>query len=207
MSYGGSPGGVKIYRSLVLATRLVFLCHAATRSMREGAFSDPDEPIDDGGKRKAEGLAIRPAPDVVVSAPALAARQTVEILGLAANVDIALADMTCGAWRGRSLAEVQATEPEALMGWLRDPASGTPGGETFAQVVARVSAWMDGQAQGDARVLAVTHANVMRAALAHVLDIPPAAAFRIDVAPLSRLTLSFNRVWRFQGLGAEGADA
>jgi hypothetical protein len=47
----------------------------------------------------------------------------------------------------------------------------------------------------------------MRAALAHVLDIPPGAAFRIDVAPLSRLTLSFNRQWRFQGLGVEGLGA
>ncbi len=175
--------------------------------MREGAFPDPDEPIDDGGKRKAKGLAIRPAPDVVAAAPALAARQTVEILGLVAEADIALADMACGAWRGLGLADVQATEPEALLAWIRDPASGTPGGETFEAVVARVSAWMDGQAPSDARILAVTHANVMRAALAHVLDIPPAAAFRIDVPPLSRLTLSFNRVWRFQGLGAEGADA
>jgi broad specificity phosphatase PhoE len=180
--------------------------------MRDGAFPDPDEPIDGGGRTKAGGLSIRPAPNLIVTAPAVAARQTAEILGHAANVEPALADMACGAWRGHSLTDVQASEPEALMAWIQDPASGTPGGESLVEVIKRVSTWMDGQASGDARILAVTHPNVMRAALAHVLDIPAAAAFRIDIAPLSMLTLSFNRQWRVQGLGveeraADGADA
>lgn len=175
--------------------------------MRDGAFPNPDEAIDEGGRGKAEGVSIRPTPSVVVTAPALAARQTAQILGQAARVETALADMACGAWRGRDLTDVQASEPEALMGWVQDPASGTPGGESFAEVIERVSTWMDSQARSDARILAVTHPNVMRAAMAHVLDIPPGAAFRIDVAPLSMLTLSFNRQWRFQGLGLAGTDA
>lgn len=189
---------------LVLATRLVFLCHAATRSMREGGFPDSDEPADDGGLGKARALTVRPAPQRVVTAPALAARQTARALGLAATVAPALADIDPGAWRGRNLVEVQAREPEALMGWIAEPAAGAPGGETFAGVMARVAAWMDDQAGGDVRLLAVTHPTVIRAALAHVLCVPPSAAFRIDVAPLSMLTLSHHRQWRFQGLGAEG---
>jgi broad specificity phosphatase PhoE len=152
-------------------------------------------------------LVVRPAPDVVFVAPSLAARQTAEILGHAATLDTALADMATGAWRGRGLADVQAGQPEALMAWIQDPAAGVPGGESFAEVAGRVSAWMDAQASSNARILAVTHPNVMRAALAHVLYIPASAAFRVDVAPLSMLTLSFNRQWRFQGLGVDGADA
>lgn len=62
------------------------------------------------------------------------------------------------------------------------------------------------RAGDEQRILAITHPTVMRAALAHVLEIPPSAAFRIDIAPLSRLTLSFNRQWRFQGLGGEGGS-
>jgi broad specificity phosphatase PhoE len=184
-----------------LATRLVFLCHAATRFTREGGFPSPDEPIDDGGSRKAEALVLRPAPRVVVSAPALAARQTAEVLGLSAAIAPALVDSDHGRWRGQSLSQVRASDLDGLMGWLDDPASGAPEGEAFVSVLARVAAWMDEQAASDSRILAITHPTVMRAALAHVLDIPPPAAFRIDIAPLSMLTLSFNRIWRFQGLG------
>jgi broad specificity phosphatase PhoE len=185
-----------------LATRLVFLCHAATVSMREGGFPDADEAIDDAGREGAEALALRPAPQRVFAAPSLAARQTAEVLELDAVVESALADIDHGAWRGRGLAEIHAEQPEALVGWITDPAAGAPGGEAFAAVIARVGVWIDAQAEADDRILAVTHQPVMRAALAYVLDIPPAAAFRIDIAPLALLTLSFNRQWRFQGLTA-----
>lgn len=168
--------------------------------MREGAFPDPEEPLDAGGLDKARELAIRPTPERVVVAPAQATRQTAEAMGLAADVEPVLADMDWGAWCGRVLAELQ--EDEALMAWLRDPASGAPGGETFAQVVARVAAWMDRLAAGEGRVLAITHPNVIRATLAHALGIPAESAFRIDIAPLTAVTLSFNRVWRLQGLTA-----
>jgi hypothetical protein len=33
------------------------------------------------------------------------------------------------------------------------------------------------------------------------LDIPTEAAFRINIAPLTVVTLSFSRVWRLQSLG------
>jgi len=171
--------------------------------MREGGFADPEEPVDEGGLRKAQTLVLKPAPELVFTAPAVAARQTAQALELAASVEPALADIDHGAWRGRSLVEVQASEPEVLMSWILDPTLGAPGGETFASVQARVAEWIEAQAGSDRRILAVTHPMVVRAALAHVLDIPSAAAFRIDVAPLSRLTLSFNRQWRFQGLGGE----
>jgi len=199
-------GGVATRRQdlleLALATRLVFLCHAATVSMREGGFPDPDEAVDDAGRDQARALTLRPAPQRVFTAPSLAARQTVEMLGLDAAVESALADIDHGVWRGRGLAEIHAEQPEALMGWIADPADGAPGGEAFAAVIARVGAWIDAQAASDDRILAVTHQPVMRAALVHVLDIPPAAAFRIDIAPLAQLTLSFNRQWRFQSLTA-----
>lgn len=168
--------------------------------MRDGDFPSPDDVIDEAGRARAQALVLKPAPERIVVAPSPVARQTVEAMGLNALVDPALADIDHGAWRGRSLAQIQASTPEALMGWIADPAVGAPGGETFDAVQARVSAWVEEQASADLRILAVTHQPVMRAALAHVLQIPPSAAFRIDIAPLSLLTLSFNRQWRFQGL-------
>jgi broad specificity phosphatase PhoE len=175
--------------------------------MREGGFPDPDEPADAGGLAKAGAMGLKPAPEVVFAAPALVAHHTAQAMGLAAAVAPALVDIDHGAWRGRSLVEVQAADPEALMGWISNPASGAPGGESFASVRARVSAWMEARAGDDRRILAITHPTVMRAALAHVLEIPPSTAFRIDIAPLSMLTLSFNRQWRFQGLGGGDTSA
>jgi broad specificity phosphatase PhoE len=172
--------------------------------MRQGAFPDPDEPVDDGGLAKARMVVLRPAPERVVCAPSLAARQTAQALGLATMVEQALADIDHGAWRGLSLPQVEAAEGQALMRWIMNPASGAPGGEAFASVRARMANWMEVQATTNQRILAITHPTVIRAALAHVLDIPDAAAFRIDVAPLCGLILSFDRQWRFQGLGGEG---
>ena len=169
--------------------------------MRDGAFPDPDQPVDDGGVAKARALAIRPTPDRVMCSPALAAQETVQALGLIAQVEPVLADMDWGRWRGAALTDLQATESEALMAWLRDPSLGAPGGETFAVLKERVAAWMQEVAVGEGRILAITHTTVMRAALAQALDIPAEAAFRIDIAPLMTVTLSFNRVWRLQGLG------
>ena len=110
--------------------------------MREGGFADPDEPADAGGLGKAGALVVRPAPEAVFVAPALVAHHTAQAMGLPVSVAPELADIDHGAWRGRTLVEIEAAEPEALLGWIVDPASGAPGGERFASVQARVSGWM-----------------------------------------------------------------
>ncbi len=175
--------------------------------MREGGFPDPDEALDEGGSRKATAVRIRPAPDLVFTAPALAARQTTDVLGHVAAVEPALADMDWGAWRGRRLVDLVETDSEAVMAWIKAPAFGTPSGESFVDILDRVSVWMEDRAASEARILAVTHPNILRAALAHALGVTPEAAFRIDVPPLTTLVLSFNGVWRFQGLSVDGTDA
>ncbi len=65
----------------------------------------------------------------------------------------------------------------------------------------RVGTWMDGIAARQDSVCAVTHPMIVRAALAHALDMPLRATLAVDVAPLSRTTLSFNQTWRLQSLG------
>ncbi|MDG2527917.1 histidine phosphatase family protein [Caulobacter endophyticus] len=183
------------------------MCHAATRAMREGAFSRLSEEIDEAGRSKAGAVSLRPAPQRVYIGPGPAAGQTAQALGLSGSIEPSLADMDWGGWRGRGLMDIQEEDPAALAAWMKNPAAGVPGGEPFEAVRRRVSAWMDDLAASDARILAVTYPSVLRAALAHVLGGPDATAFRIDVAPLARLTLSFNGVWRLQGLEAGAPDA
>ena len=127
-----------------------------------------------------------------LTSPALRARQTAEALGLAAEVVPALRDADFGRWAGRTLAEVEETDPDALALWLGDPAAAPHGGEPFTAVLDRTAQWLRSL---DGRVVAVTHPAIIRAAVVHALTAPAAGFWRVDVEPLglTRLTGSGDR--------------
>lgn len=181
-----------------MSTRLVLLCAGGTASARRGRFPDPAEPLDTGGAAKARGLVLDgPSPHERWCSPARAARDTAAALNLVAGDAPALRDIDHGDWTGKAL---DALDPLAVADWLADPAAGAPGGESMAQVASRVGSWMDERTGGERRVLAVTHAAVIRAMIAHALAMPVDAALGIDIAPLSTTTLSFHERWRLQEL-------
>jgi broad specificity phosphatase PhoE len=184
-----------------MATRLTFLCAGATAASRIAAFPSPDEPLDDGGARKAAAFDVRgPRPDLIVSSPSRAAIETANAIGLHAAIEPEVADLDFGDWSGRTLPDLEDREAPALMAWLADPTRATPGGEAMAELVARVGGWMDRHAGSDRNLFAVSHAAVVRAAIAHSLSAPVASIMRVDVAPLAALELSFNGQWRLQEL-------
>jgi broad specificity phosphatase PhoE len=186
-----------------LATKIIFLCHGPTRAMREGAFPDPDEGLDAGGARKAVAADLGALRfDRAVSSPAAAALETAAALGLDAAPDEGLRDAHHGRWTGKSITALLEIEPQLVAAWLADPGEGAPQGEPLAALAVRVGEWIEGWRDADARILAITHPAVIRAAVAHVLQCPPSSCLRIDVAPLSRAAISFNGVWRLQELGA-----
>ncbi|PXW25607.1 histidine phosphatase family protein [Paraburkholderia caballeronis] len=169
--------------------RLCLLAHPATAAMRSGRFPD-DDPLDPRGLEEAAGFArgfrLR-ARTTVLRSPAACARQTADACGVDAATEAALADVDYGTWRGRAIKDVAATEIDA---WLCDPRFAAHGGESLADVAVRVGAWLDGlNASGD-DMLAITHAAVIRAAVAHALGAPDHAMFRIEVAPLARVVLT-----------------
>jgi len=165
---------------------------------RAGGFADPAEPLDAAGLRAARAFRVPgSAPFHVLSSPATAARETAAALGMIAEVAAPLADIGYGRWTGRTLAEVRAGH---LAAWIANPSAGTPGGETVAAVCARVSPWLAEQAGRNAPVLAITHPMIVRVILTIALGLPLESALRIDIAPLSTTTLSWNRVWRLQAL-------
>ena len=173
-----------------MTTRLHLLCSASTSSVSSIAFAG-DEPLDPRGRQSLANLSGRlPSCDVVLRSPALCAAQTAEGLGLDARAETLLRDCDFGRWAGRSLADVQAEVPEAITEWLQNPRAAPHGGESFADVMTRVGGWMDGLLAGSGSVLAITHATVIRAAIAHALGAGPEAFRHIDVAPLTRARLS-----------------
>jgi broad specificity phosphatase PhoE len=63
----------------------------------------------------------------------------------------------------------------------------------------RVGAWLDALPPDTGRALAVTEPAVIRAAIAHALDAPPAAFWRIAVLPLSTTHLTaHNSRWNIR---------
>ncbi len=171
-------------------TRLLLVCHASTRATARAAFPG-DEPLDGTGLRRAEALAPRVGAGRAVRAvraAELRCVQTAEALSLRAEPDPALADCDYGRWSGRTLAEIEAAEPEALMTWLTDPAAAPHGGESVIGLLGRVAGWLSALEPG--RTIAVTHAPVIRAAVVHALGAPAPAFWRVDVAPLARVALT-----------------
>jgi alpha-ribazole phosphatase len=128
-------------------------------------------------------LRRRTAPARRMSSPARRCRETAAALwpDADAEVDPRLAEQDFGDWDGLPLAEVPDLGPlsrDALA------AHRPPGGESFRDLCDRVHPALAAMAGGPAPVAVVTHAGVVRAALALALG-DPAAAIAFDVAPLS----------------------
>ncbi|MBB3692868.1 histidine phosphatase family protein [Sphingomonas sp. BK580] len=189
-----------------MTVRLLLLCVGATEATRAARFAAPDDALDPAGLAKARALRLGAAASWRgVVAPERSARETAAALGLAAAGEAALADQDAGAWRGRALETLPAA---AVAAWIAAPERGTPGGESLEAVRARVGTWLDALAATDGgRWLAVTHAAVIRAALAHALALPVAATLAIDVAPLATVALSFTDRWRLRELRRGGGDS
>jgi broad specificity phosphatase PhoE len=176
----------------MMSVSVTLICHAATRAVRDVAFP-ADEPLDSRGHAQAAALAagVRRV-DTAWTSPALRARQTAAALGLRAAVDRNLRDIDFGAWSGRSLAEVEAADPDAMAAWLTDCSTAPHGGESILDLLQRVQPWLDTVGTGDGRVIAVTHSTVIRAAIMLALEAKPASFWRIDIAPLCHVRLRCN---------------
>lgn len=130
-------------------------------------------------RRNAETLASA-VPDIAtlpfVSSPLGRARETMDIirehLGLPRDgyaVDDRLAELGFGGWEGMTAKEIKAAAPEAWATFLASPWEGAPGGESYAQMAARLQAWV-ASLEGD--VVAVAHGAVGRALRCLNLGLP-----------------------------------
>jgi probable phosphoglycerate mutase len=130
-------------------------------------------------RRNAETLAVA-VPGLsslpFVSSPLGRARETMDIirdhLGLPRDgyaVDERLAELAFGGWEGMTAREIKAAAPEAWAAFEAAPWDGAPGGESYAQMVARLAAWV-GSLESD--VVAVAHGAVGRALRCMNLGLP-----------------------------------
>jgi broad specificity phosphatase PhoE len=183
-------------------TRITFLCHPATLQQKAGVFPT-DEPLDASSLEQLAVIAWNvPKGALVLTAPERRTRQTAEALKLNATEAPELRECDFGHWRGTDLESLQATDPAGLSGWLSDITAAPHQGESFYNLVTRVSRWLDAQ-HNVGHVIAVTHASVVRAAIIHALQAPPHEAFQcLEIAPLTltEIRLSKDR-WRVRSVG------
>ncbi|MCV7356094.1 histidine phosphatase family protein [Mycolicibacterium fluoranthenivorans] len=168
--------------------RLTLVSHAMTDAMAAGRFPT-DEPLNALGHRQADATVDLGPVDIALCGPEQRAVRTAELLGLRARTESALADLDCGRWRGDVLSGV---DPAELAVWLTDPGQAPHGGETIVDLIARVRTWLDTLTGTRARVVAVTHPAVIRAAILNALDAPPKSFWRLDIAPVSRTVMHFR---------------
>jgi probable phosphoglycerate mutase len=123
--------------------------------------------------------------------PLRRARETAEQLAVPAPiVEARLAEMRYGTWEGLTHDEVDTLTRDT--GWDHRP----PGGESPAQVLARVRAWLDELAAGPGpdTWVAITHGGVIRSLLAATVgwNLEPPAPWRLLPDRLHRVRRRAN---------------
>ncbi|MFJ4465907.1 histidine phosphatase family protein [Streptomyces sp. NPDC089424] len=145
----------------------------------------------DGGAGTATEVVLPPYA-LALRAPSARCARAAEALAIAAAPESALRDLDRGSWDGRPREDVAAEDPHGFSAWLTDPGAAPHGGESVAALCRRTAAWLDSLPTDIGRVLAVTEAAVVRAALVHGLSAPDRAFWHLGTPPPAAITLTLH---------------
>lgn len=162
-----------------MAARVSLVRHAAaTRQTTHLNGRAADAALTRMGLQQAEGTAMRLARagvDAVCTSPTARARATAEIIagaaGLTATSSPALDEIDFGAWTGAAFVDLDKSADWRR--WNADRGRARPpGGESMAEVQLRAAIWLEHSSREGQHVVAVSHGDVIRALVAHVLGLP-----------------------------------
>ncbi len=147
-----------------------------------------DLPLTEAGEDVARRLGERLADeafDLVLTSPRLRARRTAELIGhAAAEVEDGLVEWAYGDYEGLTTPEIRETVP----GWTvwTHP---VPGGESAAEVGARLDRVIERVREVEGRCLLVGHGHALRALAARWLGLPASEGrlLKLDTATVSVL--------------------
>jgi broad specificity phosphatase PhoE len=187
--------------------RLIVARHGETFNNVEDRFTgQSDVPLSSTGERQALALGAYLAGerlDVIVSSDLQRALITAQAVAryhaLPVEEDSRLRELSLGKWEGKTPAEVQVTEPDALLRWRADPSTSAPeGGETLIQFRARIVYALDDWygRYPDGTVLWVAHAGLIGVLVCHMLgiDLNRRWQFHHDNASVTELRINGPRV-------------
>lgn len=103
------------------------------------------------------------------------------------------AEQHFGEWQGRNRAMIYAAHGADHGMWLAPAEFRPPGGESFAEVAARVAAGIErwNRRHPGADIVAVAHGGSVRAAIGHALGLSPARALAFEVANCALTRLDY----------------
>ncbi|WP_375404416.1 histidine phosphatase family protein [uncultured Sphingomonas sp.] len=199
-----------------MAATLILVRHAAHVHL-DGTLSGrmPGVPLSDEGRAQAARLAARLAAqgvDAVQTSPLDRAQATATAIADAAGLTVGTSDglqeIDFGAWTGRRF-DALASDP-VWDAWNAHRATARPpGGEGMVEAQARIVAYLDATARehDGGTVVLVSHADMIRAAVCHVLGLELDNLLRFDIDPASATTLSWGDGWaRVNILNDRGID-
>ena len=153
----------------------------------------PGVALSDEGRVQAERLAARLARegvDALVCSPLDRTRATAEAIAAACGVAVepidGLIEIDMGDWTGSAMVELEG-DPE-WTAWNNARATARiPGGESMAEAQARIVGALAELAERGVgrRIAVVSHSDMIRAAVAHVLGLSLDNLLRFDVSPAS----------------------
>ena len=181
-------------------TRLLLLRHGQTElsvGRRYSGHGDPE--LTALGHEQAAGaarrLAARGDVDAILTSPLRRARQTAATVAELIDVPLeerpGLIETDFGAWEGLTFAEARDRDPELHGRWLGAQDVAPPGGESFADVAARMAAERDAvlAAHAGRTVVVVSHVTPIKMLLRDALGGGPEILYRLhlDLAGLSEV--------------------
>lgn len=175
-----------------MAVNFLLIRHAAHVHL-DRIFSGrlPGVPLSADGEAQAGRLGAalaREKLDRILCSPLERTQQTADAIAraIAPEPDDALIEIDMGDWAGRELGSF-ADDP-AWTSWNTQRGTARiPGGETMAEAQARIVALLDRLATTDdgTTIAIVSHADMIRGAVAHVLGLPLDHMLRFDIGPAS----------------------
>lgn len=188
------------------STTLVLVRHGVTHHTSAKRFSGglggDNPPLSEEGRAQARATAawidtLGHAPEAIVASPVRRTRETAELvaerLGVPLSEEPGFAEMEFGVWDGLTFSQVMEQHGDDFRKWLEDTSSAPHGGESFDQVRDRVIAGLDRVLAEHAgrSIVVVSHVTPIKTLVAHALEAPLDAGFRMALDPASVSVLNY----------------
>lgn len=174
-----------------------FIRHAATDALGVMLSGRTNTPLNAIGEAQAHAVAARlagEAIDTVYSSPLQRALATAEPIAQLKSLSVeaaeALNEIDLGDWTGARFDDLDHAPEWAFWNAGRSQHR-APNGESMLEVQARIARWLEQawRSRGGGAVAAVSHADVIKAALAQALGLCLDHHARLEVAPASISTV------------------
>ena len=159
-----------------------------------------DDPLSEKGWRQMrDALSSAPAWGHIITSPMRRCREFAQEVSAQRGIPMTVVDdfreVGFGSWEGKTKADLMALDALAFERFYQDPVNQRPpGAELLGGFLRRVqSAWRQVVAEEtQTHILVIAHAGVMRAILAGILDLEPAAMYRVVIKNAGVMRIAYR---------------